>query len=131
MIKSISSNTSQYLTVNNGSPMQAYFSPGAQGAGQMRYNTNSNNIEVWDGVTWKEIGSGYATIELTYETQSLLQWAKQARDKELTRENRIRSNPALRKAYEAIQRAEENFELLDKIVGDDVNSDVGEVQAGP
>jgi hypothetical protein len=130
MIKSITSNNSQYLTVNNGSPMQNYFSPGAQGAGQMRYNTTSNNIEVWDGVTWKEIGSTYATIELTYETQSLLQWAKQARDKEQTRETRIRSNPALRKAYEAIQRAEENFDMLDKIAGEET-SDFGEVQAGP
>lgn len=118
MIKGITS-SSPYITINGGSAMTPYISPGAQGAGQMRYNTSSNNLEVWDGVVWKEISMSYTSIDLSYEAQALLQWARQARDKELTRENRIRSNPALKKAYEAIQRAEENFELLDKIVGDD------------
>jgi hypothetical protein len=130
MIKGINS-SSPWLTVLAGNPMQNYFSPGAQGAGQMRYNTNSNNMEVWDGVTWKEIATSYASVDLSQEAQSLLHWARQARDKEMSREARIRSNPALKKAYEAIQRAEENFDILDKIVGEDINSDFGEVQAGP
>lgn len=129
MIKGINS-SSQYITIQGGNPMQNYFSPGAQGAGQMRYNTTSNNVEVWDGVTWKEISTSYASVDLSYEAQSLLQWARQARDKELAREARIRSNPALKKAYEAIQRAEANFDILDKIVGEET-SDFGEVQAGP
>jgi hypothetical protein len=119
MIKGINS-SSQYITIQGGNPMQNYFSPGAQGAGQMRYNTNSNNVEVWDGVTWKEMSNSYASVDLSYEAQSLLQWARQARDKELAREARIRSNPSLQKAYEAIQRAEENFDILDKIIGDTV-----------
>jgi hypothetical protein len=119
MIKGINS-SSQYITIQGGNPMQNYFSPGAQGAGQMRYNTNSNNVEVWDGVTWKEISTSYASVDLSHEAQALLQWAKQTRDKELVREARIRDNPSLQKAYEAIQRAEENFDILDKIIGDTV-----------
>jgi hypothetical protein len=119
MIKGINS-SSQYITIQGGNPMQNYFSPGAQGAGQMRYNTNSNNVEVWDGVTWKEISTSYASVDLSHEAQSLLQWARQTRDKELAREARIRDNPSLQKAYEAIQRAEENFDILDKIIGDTV-----------
>ena len=122
MIKGITSN-SQYITVSGGSPMTPYFSPGAQGAGQMRYNTNSNNMEVWDGVTWKELSMSYTSIDLNYEAQELLRWARDTRNKELAREARIRSNPALRKAYEAIQRAEENFDILDKIVGEDAGTE--------
>ena len=129
MIKGITSN-SQYVIVNSGQAMNNYFSPGAQGAGQMRYNTNSNNIEIWDGVVWKELGTSYASVDLSYEAQELLKWAREARNKELARESRIRNNPALRKAYEAIQRAEENFDILDKIVGNDINTDT-EVQSSP
>lgn len=128
MIKSITS-SSPYITVTGGNAMSSYFSPGAQGAGQMRYNTNSNNIEVWDGVTWKELGTSYASIDLNYEAQELLRWAREAKNKELARESRIKENPALRKAYEAIQRAEANFDILDKIIGDEIGHD--EVQAGP
>jgi len=62
MIKSITS-SSPYITVTGGSPMTPYFSPGAQGAGQMRFNTSSNNIEVWDGVTWKAFRSMNERIE--------------------------------------------------------------------
>lgn len=128
MIKGINS-SSQYITVSGGNAMSSYFSPGAQGAGQMRYNTNSNNIEVWDGVTWKELGTSYASIDLNYEAQELLRWARETKNKELAREARIKKNPALQKAYEAIQRAEANFDILDKIIGD--YCDNCEVQAGP
>lgn len=130
MIKGITSN-SQYIIVSGGNAMNNYFSPGAQGAGQMRYNTNSNNIEVWDGVTWKELGTSYASVDLNYEAQELLKWAREARNKEMVRESRIKQNPALRKAYEAIQRAEANFDILDKIVGDDIGSEAEQVQTGP
>lgn len=130
MIKGITSN-SQWLIVSGGTPTTPYFSPGAQGAGQMRYNTNSNNMEVWDGVTWKEISMAYTSVDLNYEAQELLKWARDTRSKELARESRIRSNPALRKAYEAILRAEENYDMLDRIVGDDIGSEAEQVQAGP
>lgn len=126
MIKGISSN-SQYVIVNSGNAMNNYFSPGAQGAGQMRFNTNANNIEIWDGVTWKELGTSYASIDLSPEAQELLKWARETKNKELAREARIRSNPALRKAYEAIQRAEENFDILDRIVGDDLDRELREI----
>lgn len=130
MIKGITSG-SQYITVSGGNAMNPYFSPGAQGAGQMRYNTVTSNMEVWDGVVWKELGTSYASVDLSYEAQELLRWARDTRNKELVRESRIRSNPALRKAYEAIQRAEENFDILDKIIGDDIGNEVEQVQAGP
>ena len=128
MIKSITK-SSPYITVTGGNPMNPYFSPGAQGAGQMRFNTSSNNIEVWDGVTWKELGMSYVNVDISGETQELLKWARETKNRELSRESRVRSNPALRKAYEAIQRAEANFDILDKIIGDEI--EYGEVQSSP
>ena len=118
MIKSITS-SSPYITVTGGNPMSPYFSPGAQGAGQMRFNTSSNNIEVWDGVTWKELGMSYVNVDISGETQELLKWARETKNRELSRESRVRNNPALQKAYEAIQRAEANFDILDKIAGEE------------
>ena len=48
----------------------------------------------------------------------MLDWAREHRNKELARELKIKNNPALQKAYEAIKRAEENFDLLEAIAGD-------------
>ena len=101
MIKGITS-SSQWLTVSGGNPMTPYFSPGAQGAGQMRYNTNSNNMEVWDGASWKELSMSYTSVGLNTEAEALLAWARAERDKQWAREARIKSNPALRKAFEGL-----------------------------
>lgn len=121
MIKGINS-SSRYITVSGGSTSNPYISPGSVGAGMMRYNPNMNCIEVNDGNMWKSIESTYASIELTPDAESLLQWAREQRDKQWAREQRIRDNPALKKAYEAIVRAEKNYDLLDAITGDDQHS---------
>lgn len=118
MIKGINS-SGRYLTVLGGSPSSTYISPVSIGAGMLRYNSNMNGIEVNDGNMWKQLETGYATVELNQETESILEWARLERTKQRLLEERIEQNPALKKAYEAVLRAQENFDILDKIAGDD------------
>lgn len=98
----------------NGNPMQ----------GMMRIN--GTDIQVFDGSTWMNLASSYATVELDASTQSILQWARDQRDKQFKREQLMKTNPALQKAMEAIERAEANFDLLAKFVEHDDNT----VQSG-
>ena len=128
MIKGITS-SSPFITISGGNPVNTYISPGASGAGMLRYNTNSNSIEVNDGNNWKELSTSYASVDLNYEAQELLNWARTERSKQFAREAKIKNNPALQKAYDAIKRAEENFDLLEAIAGNYQSED--EVQAGP
>ena len=128
MIKGITSNSS-FITISGGSSSSMYISPGTAGAGMMRYNPNTNNIEVNDGHTWKELTGSYASVDLSYEAQELLNWAREQKRKQLERETKIRNNPALQKAFEAIKRAEDNFDLLEAIAGNYQSND--EVQSGP
>lgn len=116
MIKGINS-SGRYITVSGGSVSNPYISPGSSGAGMVRYNPNMSQLEVNDGNNWQTIASSYATVELTPETESLLDWARKERQRQYDRETKIRNNPALQKAYEAIRRAEENFDLLETIAG--------------
>ena len=92
---------------NNSNPMQ----------GMMRIN--GTEIQVFDGNIWVNVASSYATVELNADTQSILQWAREQRDKQYKREQLIKENPALQKAMEAIERAEANFDILAKFVEDD------------
>ncbi len=114
MIKGINS-SGRYLTVSGGQSSSNYISPGAVGAGMMRYNSNMNCIEVNDGNSWQQLNTNYATVELTPEAESLFEWARKERSKQQARELAVANNPALKKAYEAIKRAEENFDLLEAI----------------
>jgi hypothetical protein len=121
MIKGITGG--KYVIVNGGSSSDPYISPGSAGAGMMRWNPNMNCMEVNDGSMWKQLGMSYATVALDPEAESILNWARQERDRQRLREKRIQENPALKKAYEAIQRAEANYDILDKIVGEHTELD--------
>ncbi len=129
MIKGI--NTSgRYITVSGGTTSDPYISPGAAGAGMVRWNPNMNCMEVNDGMSWKSFTTSYATVELTPEAESLFDWARKERSKQQLREQAVEKNPALKKAYEAIQRAEENFDLLEAIAGK-YESESEQVQSAP
>ncbi len=129
MIKGITGG--KFITITGGNPGSTYVNNygGQPGVGNMRYNPSTQNVEVYDGSTWQMLMTSYATVELDHEAQMLLNWAREEKNRQIQREFRIKSNPALQKAYEAIRRAEENFDILDRIVGDNVEE--SQVQASP
>lgn len=129
MIKGITPQ-GRYVTVSGGGS-STYINgySGLQGVGNLRYNTTSQNMEVYDGNNWVSLNMDYVSVGLNGEAEALLDWARQQRDKQLRREALIQNNPALQKAWAAIQRAEENFDLLEKFVEHD--NDHGQVQQSP
>ena len=96
-----------YVPMNSSNPIQ----------GMLRIN--GQDMQVFDGSSWITVSASYATVELNGEVQVLLQWAREQRDKQTKREVLIKDNPTLQKAMEAIQRAEDNFDLLSKFVEHD------------
>lgn len=95
-----------YVPMNNNNPIQ----------GMLRIN--GQDLQVFDGTNWINMTSSYTSVELSSETQSIIQWAREERNKKLVREQAIKNNPALQKAYEAIKRAEENFDMLEALARD-------------
>ena len=104
MIKGLS-HSGRYLQVTGGNPMNPYIPPGGQSAGMLRYNTNMNMVEVYDGQVWKEVSS-YANVALTMEAEALLDWARKKRDEESQFEALAKEHPAIKAAYENLKRAE-------------------------
>ena len=96
-----------YVNQNNSNPMQ----------GMLRIW--GSDMQVFDGNSWMNLSSSYATVELNGESQTLMQWAREQRDLELARARLIENNPALENAYRAILRAEQNFDILAKFVESD------------
>ena len=104
-------------------------------------NQNTNNpvtgmmriwgtdMQVFDGSSWLNMNASYATVGLDDDTRSLLEWARTQRQLDLNRQTLIKNNPALEKAYEAVKRAEANFDLLAKFVEEGSNDT--QVQASP
>jgi len=112
MIKSITS-TGRYIHVGGGSPGSNYVNhySGAQGVGNMRFNTANQYIEIFDGANWQQLGSSYATVGLDQEAVDLLDWAKAKRDEERQIEQLTKTNPAVKIAYEAVIKAQEQLQI--------------------
>ena len=102
----------RYITVSGGSSSNPYISPGAVGAGMMRWNPNMNCMEVSDGNSWKTLSMDYASVSLTPEAESLLDWARQKKQEEQSLE-------AMMEKYPGLKKAKENFDLMLNIVKDD------------
>jgi len=111
-----------YINQNNNNPMQ----------GMIRIS--GSDLQAFDGTTWINLPSSYATVRMD---NNVLNWVreKQAKEAEQKKEleylkRRAEEHPSLKKAYEAIIRAEErlnadidkavaDFKLLDKLVGEE------------
>ena len=104
MIKGIA-HTGRYLEVTGGNPMNPYIPPGGQSAGMVRYNTNMNFMEVYDGQSWREISSGFANVSLTNEAEVLLDWVRRKRNEELEIEALAKEHPAINIALDNLKKA--------------------------
>ena len=101
MIKTISPH-GKYIQINGGNNVYPYISPGAANAGQLRFNVSNNNLEVWDGVVWKEITNNYTSIGLTGEAEALLDWAREKRAEDLKFKQLIETHPAVKDLKEKL-----------------------------
>ena len=110
MIRTISG--SRYIQVSGGSYTNPYVSPGAQGAGMLRWNPTYNNIEVNDGNSWQQIHSAHPMITLTPDAEVLLDWARAKRDEEWRIAALAAKNPTVADALAAVQLAKEKLQVV-------------------
>lgn len=112
MIKNISGG-GRYLTVVGGAG-STYVNNygGAQGVGNMRYNTSSQNIEIYDGTSWIQMQTGYATITMTPEAESLLDWAREKRNEEHKLKSMAEKHPAINDLLNQIKAKEEQLKMV-------------------
>ena len=99
----------RYITVTGGSPDSNYVNAysGAQGIGNMRFNTSNQNMEIWDGSTWMTLQSSYATIQLDEDAIRLLDWAKRKMVEEEAILSLPSDHPAMKIAKQNVNRAKQ------------------------
>jgi hypothetical protein len=113
-------NTSgRYITVIGGSPstfVNKNYSSNGFMTGDMRYDLDSQCIKVFDGSNWVSLVSTNATIELTYEAQSLLDWASKKRLEEQLLEKQAQENPAIKDLVEQIKQKQEQIKMVQTLL---------------
>lgn len=103
MIKHIHSSTN-HIQIGQGYSNVPPISPGAQSAGILRWNPNSNSIEVYNGVGWFGIETT-ADILLTPAAQQAIDWAI----KKMKEEERLQS---LMAQHPGLKDLKDKFEMM-------------------
>lgn len=120
MIKGIGGGSG--VVVSGGNIAHPYTNSSSENPMQGVLRIKGTDIQYMDNTSWMSLPSSYATVELTPEIQSLLDWVRNERNRSQQREHQIQKHPALKNAYDAIQRAEANYDLIEKFVEHDNDS---------
>jgi len=99
------------VTVSGGNTALPYIGPNTSNpmTGMMRIN--GTEIEVFNGNSWQQLSTSYATVGLDQDTQDLLQWARKKRNEELAWESLAKDNQAVKIALENYRQAEQQLKI--------------------
>jgi len=121
MIKNISS-SGKYINVI-GESVANYINnySGAQGVGNIRFNTTNQTMEVYDGNGWITLQMGHVNVGLTPEAESILDWAKKKRDEEIEIDLLAAANPTVKNLLEQIKEKEDQIQMVMTLIKKEVS----------
>jgi hypothetical protein len=94
---------------------------GAQGVGNLRFNTTNQSMEVYDGNGWILLQMGHVNVGLTPEAESILDWAKKKRDEEIEIDLLAAANPAIKNLLEQIKEKEDQIQMVMTLIKKEVS----------
>ena len=118
MINTVTGNYT-YIGVQSTSGSMPYISPGTPSAGMVRYNVQSQCLEVYDGTaSWYRIGSD-VSVDLSPNAKAVIDWAGKKIDEERRWKEMAEKNPAIKDAYDKFKQAEEQLKIVEALVKED------------
>jgi hypothetical protein len=123
MIKTVTG-SGPHLIVQGGFPSTNYFNTGSgyMSVGDMRFNPNTQNIEVYDGQVWRELQQGHVQVGLSPSANAALDWAYN----KMTEEKQLEE---LAKEYPILEDAMRDLEVIKALVKGKKNNDIQQNQA--
>jgi hypothetical protein len=116
MIKSIMS-SGRYMQISNTSSstyVNGY--SGLQGVGNMRYNTSSQNMEVFDGNNWVMLNMSIPSIGLSTDAESLLDWAREKRNEEIELQELAKTHPSIKDLVNDIENKKDQIKMIKTLI---------------
>jgi hypothetical protein len=119
MLKTVSG-AGRYMMVNGGMPATTYIntSSGYMNVGDVRYDTQMQRLEVYDGQMWREINSSHASVGLTPEAEMALDWAINKKREDAMLEEKAKSSPALADLLKEKQKIEDQIKVIEILTRD-------------
>ena len=116
MIGSIVSHSSSIQVYTNSSSNYVNSYAGAQGVGNIRFNTTNQSMEVYNGQNWQTLSLGSTSVSLSGEAESLLAWARQKRAEEEALEKLAETNPTIKDLVEQIKMKQDQIKMVQTLL---------------
>lgn len=108
----------RYITVTGGGStyVSKSYNSNAKMVGDMMYDIDQQCIKVYDGTSWQTLAGGMATIDLSYEAQSLLDWAAKKKNEEMLLEKQAQESPAIKDLVDQIKQKQEQIKMVQTLL---------------
>lgn len=116
MIKNVYGSGPYLTTLNNGATNYMNNFSGAQGLGNMQFNTTTQRIEVWDGQMWQPLLMTDVSVSLTGDAVEAIAWADLKRHEEIRMQTLAEKHPAVADLMAAVRDAEEKLRIAVALV---------------
>ena len=120
MITSITT-IGKYVEVNYSTGSNHIVTPsGAQGVGNLRFNTNTQTMEVYDGNMWRPLNVNNPRLGLTPYAEELLDWAEKKMREELELKALAETNSTIKDLIDTIMQKQEQLEMVKILIKKEV-----------
>lgn len=96
-------NGGAHILVSNTYESKPHISPGAQSAGMVRYNSNMDCLEVYDGMNWFTVGTAHPTVELSPMARQAVDWAIRKQREEDDLQALMKQHPGLKDLHDKLE----------------------------
>lgn len=117
MIKTVNG-FGRYVMVNGGMPAHTYInsSSGYMNVGDVRFNTQMQRLEAYDGNIWIEINTSHASVGLTPDAEYALDWANRKIAEEAELDRLAESNSTLADLVEQKKALDHKIKMVQTLV---------------
>ena len=102
----------RHMYVHGGYSNSPYVNMSNPSAGMMRWNGNSNNMEVYDGSTWMTLSGSVATVGMNPAAESAIDWAMKKMAEESAMKELALKSKAVKLALEKVELAKSELQIL-------------------
>ena len=97
------------ITVQNGGNSYPYVPMNSNNPIQGMVRINGQDLQVFDGSNWLNLGASYASVNLDPATLEIINWAKTAMEEDQELERLAKESPAVNAALKNMRRAQKQL----------------------
>jgi hypothetical protein len=86
------------------------------GVGQLQYNTNTQKLEVYNGISWQQVNLGQYYVGLNPDAEGVIDWARDKMREERELEKLSAEHPAIKDLVEQIKEKQHQMKMVQTLI---------------